>query len=251
MLEQLARHSLHRHHRASANGDLHVDHPPHGTEDVRHRARPGREAKALGDHGKGITPLCEPASADGRDADPRRHRRVGPARCSSSRSTSPRDKIGEFDTELVREWFQAFAMNAGVTLHVETLYGDNSHHIAESCFKASGAQPARGDRDRSAPCRTAVPSTTARRLELLSSRLGARLGAQDLELKTSIECNTVHAPLSADAAPEATMLRLRARRFQRFWAFVAALLAAVHVGRPPHRSVSALVGYIVGRRRGR
>ncbi|QIP03577.1 imidazoleglycerol-phosphate dehydratase HisB [Bradyrhizobium symbiodeficiens] len=47
----------------------------------------------------------------------------------------PRDKIGEFDTELVREWFRAFAMNAGVTLHVETLYGDNSHHIAESCFK--------------------------------------------------------------------------------------------------------------------
>ncbi len=47
----------------------------------------------------------------------------------------PRDKIGEFDTELVREWFQAFAMNAGITLHVETLYGDNSHHIAESCFK--------------------------------------------------------------------------------------------------------------------
>ena len=45
-------------------------------------------------------------------------------------------KIGEFDTELVREWFQAFAMNAGVTLHVETLYGDNNHHIAESCFKA-------------------------------------------------------------------------------------------------------------------
>src|ERR1700752_4812961 len=47
----------------------------------------------------------------------------------------PRDKIGEFDTELVREWFNAFAMNAGVTLHVETLYGENSHHIAESCFK--------------------------------------------------------------------------------------------------------------------
>ncbi len=44
-------------------------------------------------------------------------------------------KIGEFDTELVREFFQAFASNAGVTLHVETLYGDNAHHIAESCFK--------------------------------------------------------------------------------------------------------------------
>ena len=47
----------------------------------------------------------------------------------------PRDKVGSFDTELVREWFNAFAMNAGVTLHVETLYGENSHHIAESCFK--------------------------------------------------------------------------------------------------------------------
>lgn len=44
-------------------------------------------------------------------------------------------KIGEFDTELVREFFQAFASNAGVTLHVETLYGMNAHHIAESCFK--------------------------------------------------------------------------------------------------------------------
>src|SRR5919112_2838593 len=51
------------------------------------------------------------------------------------RSTFPTEKIGAFDTELVREWFQAFAMNGGVTLHVETLYGDNSHHVAESCFK--------------------------------------------------------------------------------------------------------------------
>ena len=47
-----------------------------------------------------------------------------------------RAKIGEFDTELVREWFQAFATNAGITLHVETLYGTNDHHIAEVCFKA-------------------------------------------------------------------------------------------------------------------
>jgi imidazoleglycerol-phosphate dehydratase len=47
----------------------------------------------------------------------------------------PRDKIGTFDTELVREFFQAFAMNAGITLHVATLYGANAHHIAESCFK--------------------------------------------------------------------------------------------------------------------
>lgn len=51
------------------------------------------------------------------------------------KSEFSRAKIGEFDTELVREWFQAFAMNAGITLHVETLYGDNNHHISESCFK--------------------------------------------------------------------------------------------------------------------
>ncbi|MEM7776741.1 MAG: imidazoleglycerol-phosphate dehydratase HisB [Pseudomonadota bacterium] len=48
----------------------------------------------------------------------------------------PRDKVGDTDTELFREWFQAFAQNAGITLHVETLYGDNAHHVAESCFKA-------------------------------------------------------------------------------------------------------------------
>jgi imidazoleglycerol-phosphate dehydratase len=46
-----------------------------------------------------------------------------------------RPKLGDFDTELVREWFRAFAHNAGITLHVETLYGDNSHHMVESCFK--------------------------------------------------------------------------------------------------------------------
>jgi imidazoleglycerol-phosphate dehydratase len=46
-----------------------------------------------------------------------------------------RDKVGTFDTELVQEWFQAFAMNSGITLHAETLYGTNDHHIAESCFK--------------------------------------------------------------------------------------------------------------------
>ena len=45
-------------------------------------------------------------------------------------------KIGSFDTQLVEEWFRAFAMQAGLTLHVETFYGANDHHIAESCFKA-------------------------------------------------------------------------------------------------------------------
>lgn len=74
------------------------------------------------------------------------------------RTTFRVEKIGQFDTELVREWFQAFAMNAGITLHVETFYGDNAHHIAESCFKglaralrkAVAVDPREGDR---------VPST--------------------------------------------------------------------------------------------
>ncbi len=51
------------------------------------------------------------------------------------RTAFPTERVGDFDTELVREFFQAFAVNAGLTLHIETLYGSNSHHIAESCFK--------------------------------------------------------------------------------------------------------------------
>jgi imidazoleglycerol-phosphate dehydratase len=74
------------------------------------------------------------------------------------RTAFPTPTVGTFDTELVREFFQAFAMNAGMTLHVETLYGLNSHHIAESCFKglarafraAASLDPREGDR---------VPST--------------------------------------------------------------------------------------------
>ena len=54
---------------------------------------------------------------------------------SSSGWRIPRPKLGEMDTELFREFFQAFAQNAGITLHVENLYGENSHHIAETCFK--------------------------------------------------------------------------------------------------------------------
>ena len=61
-----------------------------------------------------------------------------------------RDKVGAFDTELVQEWFQAFAMNAGITLHVEVLYGTNDHHIAEVLLQGTGAGVARRLRDRSA-----------------------------------------------------------------------------------------------------
>ena len=54
-----------------------------------------------------------------------------------SNANFPRDKIGTFDTELVREWFQAFAMNAGITLHLENAYGENAHHIAEASYQSA------------------------------------------------------------------------------------------------------------------
>ena len=67
-----------------------------------------------------------------------------------------RPKVGEMDTELFREWFQAFAQNAGITLHVENLYGENNHHIAETCFKGLARACARrspSTRARPAACR--------------------------------------------------------------------------------------------------
>ena len=58
----------------------------------------------------------------------------------------PKPKLGEMDTELFKEWFQAFAQNAGICLHVENLYGENSHHIVESCFKGRRARCGRRSR---------------------------------------------------------------------------------------------------------
>lgn len=131
MLEQLARHSL-IDIKLRAKGDLHIDFH-HMTEDSG-IALGQAVAKALGDR-KGIRryaslhlPMDETLTRAAIDVSGRPYL-IWKAEFS-------RPKIGDFDTELVREWFQAFAMNAGVTLHVETLYGDNNHHIAESCFKA-------------------------------------------------------------------------------------------------------------------
>lgn len=130
MLELLARHSR-MDIAIKAKGDLHVDHH-HTTEDVGIVL--GQAVKqALGDM-RGITryasvlmPMDETLSRIAVDISGRA--------VLVFRVEFPRDKIGEFDVDLVREFFQAFAANAGVTLHVETLYGDNSHHVAESCFK--------------------------------------------------------------------------------------------------------------------
>jgi imidazoleglycerol-phosphate dehydratase len=130
MLDLLARHSR-IDMRVKAKGDLHVDHH-HTTEDVGIAL--GQALKqALGDM-KGIT----------RYADVQMPMDEALTRVALDISGRPflvfdvkfvRAKIGPFDTELVQEWFQALAMNAGVTLHVATLYGANDHHIAESCFK--------------------------------------------------------------------------------------------------------------------
>jgi imidazoleglycerol-phosphate dehydratase len=131
MLEQLSRHSL-IDISVAAKGDLHID--DHHTVEDTGIALGQALAKALGDR-KGIRRY---ASADlpMDDTLTRAAVDVSGRPFLVWRTAFARGKIGTFDTELVREFFQAFAMNAGVTLHVETLYGDNSHHIAESCFKA-------------------------------------------------------------------------------------------------------------------
>ena len=130
MLDLLARHSR-IDITVKADGDLHVDHH-HTTEDVG-IALGQAVRQALGDMA-GITryasvhmPMDETLTRVVIDISGR------PVLVFKADFT--RDKIGEFDTDLVREWFQAFTTNAGVTLHVETLYGTNGHHVAESCFK--------------------------------------------------------------------------------------------------------------------
>ena len=131
MLEQLARHAL-IDITLKAKGDLHID-QHHTTEDsgiVLGQAF----AKALG--GKaGITryascylPMDETLTRVAVDVSGR------PFLVWKVKFI--RSKIGEMDTELFREWFQAFAQNAGITLHVENLYGENNHHVAETCYKA-------------------------------------------------------------------------------------------------------------------
>jgi imidazoleglycerol-phosphate dehydratase len=131
MMEQLSRHSL-IDIALKADGDLHID--DHHTVEDSGIALGQAIAKALGDR-KGIRRYgsCDLAMDETL------------SRCAIDvsgraflvfKANFPRDKIGSFDTELVREWFQAFAMNAGITLHLENAYGENAHHIAEASYKA-------------------------------------------------------------------------------------------------------------------
>jgi imidazoleglycerol-phosphate dehydratase len=130
MLELFARHSR-IDMDVMAAGDLHIDFH-HTTEDVGIAL--GQAVKqALGDM-KGITryadvllPMDETLTRVAVDVSGRPF--------LVFRTAFHAEKIGTFDTQLVSEWFKAFATNAGITLHVETLYGINDHHISESCFK--------------------------------------------------------------------------------------------------------------------
>lgn len=131
MLEQLSRHSL-IDIKARAEGDTHIDF--HHTVEDTGIALGQAISQALGDMA-GIT----------RYADTHLAMDEALTRCALDVSGRPflvwdvtfdRDKVGDFDTELFEEFFRAFAMNAGITLHVSNLYGSNCHHIAETCFKA-------------------------------------------------------------------------------------------------------------------
>ncbi len=131
MLDQLARHSL-IDMEIAAKGDLHID--DHHTVEDTGIALGQAIRQALGDragiarYADCLLPMDETLTRAAIDVSGRPFLVL--------RADFPRPKIGTFDTELVREFFQAFAMNAGITLHLEVLHGTNAHHIAESCFKA-------------------------------------------------------------------------------------------------------------------
>jgi imidazoleglycerol-phosphate dehydratase len=153
MLDQLSRHSL-IDMKVKAKGDLHID--DHHTVEDTGIAIGQALAKALGDR-RGITryasidlAMDETLTRAAIDVSGR------PFLVWDVKFSSP--KIGTFDTELVREFFQALAQNAGITLHVTNLYGANNHHIAETCFKAV-ARVLRAALERDPRQPDAVPST--------------------------------------------------------------------------------------------
>jgi len=130
MLEQLSRHSL-MDLTVKAKGDLHIDFH-HTTEDCA-LAIGKAVSDALGErkgivrYGSALSPMDETLTRVALDFSGRPY--------FIWKVEFTRDKVGEMDTELFREWFQAFSQTAGLTLHIETLYGTNNHHIVESCFK--------------------------------------------------------------------------------------------------------------------
>jgi imidazoleglycerol-phosphate dehydratase len=132
MLDSFTRHSM-IDLKVRAEGDLHVDYH-HTTEDTGIVIGQAVK-KALGDFagitrfGTATIPMDETLTRVAIDVSNRPY--------LIWKVEIPKPKLGEMDTELFKEWFQAFAQNAGICLHVENLYGENSHHIVETCFKAT------------------------------------------------------------------------------------------------------------------
>jgi len=130
MLEQLSKHSL-IDLKVSAKGDTHID-LHHTTEDTG-IAIGECVKKSLGSsrgirrYGHALIPMDETLTRVTIDVSNRPYL-VWKVKLKVER-------LGEMDTELFKEWFQAFSQSAGITLHVENIYGDNSHHIIESCYK--------------------------------------------------------------------------------------------------------------------
>ena len=131
MLEQLSRHSL-VDLTVNAKGDLHIDFH-HTTEDTG-IAIGEAVSRALGDR-RGITRYAE-ATIPMDETLTRVTMDVSNRPYLIWRVNFSKPKLGDMDTELFKEWFQAFAQAAGITLHIENLYGENNHHIIESCYKA-------------------------------------------------------------------------------------------------------------------
>lgn len=131
MLDQLARHSL-INMRVAASGDLHID--DHHTVEDTGIALGQALTKALGDK-RGIRRYGE-CHLPMDDAQVRAALDLSGRPFLVWNLALPTPKIGTFDSELVREFFQAFATHGGITLHVDLLHGVNSHHIAEATFKA-------------------------------------------------------------------------------------------------------------------
>jgi imidazoleglycerol-phosphate dehydratase len=131
MVEQLSRHAL-IDVTLEVKGDLHID--QHHTVEDSALALGDALARALGDkrgitrYGHAYAPMDETLTRCALDISGRPH--------FIWKSGFSQPKLGEMDTELFEHWFASFAQAGGITLHIETLYGDNNHHIAESCFKA-------------------------------------------------------------------------------------------------------------------
>ena len=130
MLEQLSKHSL-IDINVKAKGDTHID-LHHTTEDVGIAIgecikKASNKFKGIKRYAHAMIPMDETLSRVAIDVSNRPY--------LIWKVNLKVEKLGEMDTELFKEWFQAFSQSAGVTLHMENIYGDNSHHIIESCFK--------------------------------------------------------------------------------------------------------------------